>query len=335
MAERDIKIPPVGDLLGLPLPSEELQRPQTRGDLLDYYLGPTGIPDRLQAANEVLNPVRGVSDAMYYSGQAFDPSLSGSERRSAAGRAAMETGIAMLPVGLAKVAGRYARGMPADDAQAVVETMTGATPDLQDPARRKFLAGMGATAIAPLLPAEELLATGTRATARGAGSSALGAMLEKLNQHNAMERTLSESLRPLDRAVAAAGRRDLPDILMTPEKAQALQAADEAMAQRKEIISTLAGNTEGRKGVLNDITDLLANDAEAFKELDPNMAPSVFETLVERASQRQGAMGSLDAQEDVLAALEVGTEALEELGLTKPEADLAMRLAPTISDLYR
>lgn len=43
-------------------------------------------------------------------------------------------------------------------------------------------------------------------------------------------------------------------------------------------------------------------------------------------------MGSLDAQMDVIEALETGTEALEELGLTKPEADLAMRLNAMLSE---
>lgn len=317
-------------------PSERLQRPDQRGDLLDYYLGPTGIPDRIRSANELFNPLAGVADAMGYSRAAANPDNPPSERLRAAGNAAFETGIAALPVGVAKIAGRYARAVPgggqADDAQAAVETLTGANPDLQDPSRRRFLATAAAAGAAPLLPAEEFLAAGTRAATR---TQSLGPLLSKLKQHNAQERALSESLRPLDREIAAAGRRDLPELLMTPEKAQAIELADEAMVQRREIISTLAENTEGRKGVVEDLTDLLTENADALDELDPEAAPQVFENLIERVSQRQGMAGVLDAQIDVMDALEEGPKALEELGLTQPEADLAVRLGSTISELNK
>jgi len=324
MAERNI--PPVGDLLGLPLPSEDLQRPQSRGDLLDYYLGPTGIPDRLRAANEVLNPIRGLSDAMYYSGQVANPDLSASERRSMAKQAAMETGIAALPVGLAKVAGRYMRAVPggqADDAQAVVETMTGATPDLQDPARRKFLTGMGAAAVAPLLPAEELLATGTRATARGAGSSALGGLLARKAQAMSEYSSLSEALRPLDRIVAQAPNPDnLPDVLMTPQTAQQIQDAGDAFAQRQDIVGELAGVDNDLSILDDEITNALLDMGEV--DLEPAIQADVTENLIKRASERQGLAGTLDAVEDFTQA--ANAEELMELGLTKPEADLALRL---------
>jgi len=147
-------------------------------------LGPTGIPDRLRSANEVFNPLAGVADAMGYSRAAANPDKSPSERLRAAGNAAFETGIAALPVGVAKIAGRYARAVPgggqADDAQAAVETLTGANPDLQDPSRRRFLAAAAAAGAAPLLPAEEFLAAGTRAGARGAAGAVPAAMAKLL-----------------------------------------------------------------------------------------------------------------------------------------------------------
>jgi hypothetical protein len=137
MVERTRPLIPVVDPLPT-TPAESLQRPDQRGDLLDYYLGPTGIPDRIRAVNELFNPIAGIEDAMGYSRFAANPDNPPSERLRAAGNAAFETGIAALPVGLAKIAGRYARAVPgggqADDAQAAVETLTGANPDLQDPA---------------------------------------------------------------------------------------------------------------------------------------------------------------------------------------------------------
>lgn len=171
-------------------PSERLQRPDQRGDLLDYYLGPTGIPDRLRSANEVFNPLAGVADAVGYSRAAANPDNPPSERLRAAGNAAFETGIAALPVGVAKIAGRYARAVPgggqADDAQAAVETLTGANPDLQDPSRRRFLATAAAAGAAPLLPAEEFLAAGTRAGARGTAGAVPKAMAKLLEGQEMM-----------------------------------------------------------------------------------------------------------------------------------------------------
>lgn len=241
----------------------------------------------------------------------------------------LETGLGIL--GLVPSAGALAK-TARSGLRRTASAPAVASPDLQDPSRRRFLAAATAAGATPLLPAEEFLAAGTRAATR---TQSLGPLLSKLKQHNAQERALSESLRPLDREIAAAGRRDLPGLLMTPEQAQAIEAADEAMVQRREIISTLAGNTEGRKGVVEDLTNLLTENADALDELDPEAAPQVFENLIERVSQRQGMAGALDAQIDVMDALEEGPKALEELGLTQPEANLAVRLGPTISELYK
>lgn len=342
MADPYLSAPLVGDQLGLP--SEGLQRPERRDDLLDYYLGPTGVPERLGAANELLNPIRGISDAMYYAGEAAAPGLSASERLGLAGRSAMEAGIAALPVGLAKVAGRYSRALPggqADDAQAVVETMTGATPDLQDPSRRRFMAGMGAAAVAPMLPAEELLATATRASTRGAGSSVLGNLLAKKAQRAADYTALSDQLTPLDRVIASAGRyEDLPPVLMTEEAAQKVQEARNAMEQRKSIVGDLRGVREDISGIDDEITEALLemDDLGSFLgSLDDSarerLASDTLDTLAKRVSEKQGAMGIFDFQTDIFDALrKEDTAALEELGLTKPEVDLAAKLWPSLQE---
>ena len=103
-------------------------------DLLDYYLGPTGIPDRIRALNE-LNPVAGIMRGMSAAGRAADPSRPAEDRRSAAGEAAMETGIALLPVGMGRLAslfrvpGATAAASMADEAADAVETLTAYRPD--------------------------------------------------------------------------------------------------------------------------------------------------------------------------------------------------------------
>jgi hypothetical protein len=103
-------------------------------DLLDYYLGPTGIPDRIRALNE-LNPVAGIMRGMSASGRAADPSRPAADRRSAAGEAAMETGIALLPVGMGRLASLFrvpqatAAASMADEAADAVETFTAYRPE--------------------------------------------------------------------------------------------------------------------------------------------------------------------------------------------------------------
>lgn len=102
-----------------PLPSEDLAEPNSeRGDLLDYYLGPTGIPDRARAANELLNPIRGISDSMYYAGQVGRSDLPPSERAGFAAKSAREGVLSLLP---ALAAARL--GGKASDA--AIETLSG------------------------------------------------------------------------------------------------------------------------------------------------------------------------------------------------------------------
>ena len=106
MAEQDPQIPDLGEMLGLP--SEELQRPDERGDLLDYFLGPTGIPDRLRAANELFNPY---AESMRHAEFASREDLPPEQRREHAAYAASMAGIASLPLGKQAAAlGRLIRG---------------------------------------------------------------------------------------------------------------------------------------------------------------------------------------------------------------------------------
>lgn len=75
-------------------------------EALRYYLGPTGIPERIVAANEILNPVRGIERGMQASGQAFDPNsgLTGGARALKAVDATTETLGALLGLGGSKAA---------------------------------------------------------------------------------------------------------------------------------------------------------------------------------------------------------------------------------------
>lgn len=89
-------------------------------NLLDYYLGPTGIPDRLRHLNELFNPIVALSEA----GQDL--------RRGDYVGALTNTVAAAVPVAGGRVAMKATRGIPSlaprsyDEAtSAVSETLTG------------------------------------------------------------------------------------------------------------------------------------------------------------------------------------------------------------------
>jgi hypothetical protein len=111
--------------------------------MLDYYLGPTGIPDRLRAANEILNPIVAISDA----GQDL--------RRGEYLGALTNTMAAAAPIVGGRMAIKAARGVPSlapreyDEAtSALTETLTGVSApkpsDVTDMTRRQFLTGAAA-----------------------------------------------------------------------------------------------------------------------------------------------------------------------------------------------
>jgi len=88
------------------------------GSTLQYYLGPTGIPDRLATLNDLLNPVDMLEDAGAKTQTVFDPNASTSERIGAGIGAAADVASAVVP---AWAIGRA--GAPA--ATAVTESLLG------------------------------------------------------------------------------------------------------------------------------------------------------------------------------------------------------------------
>jgi hypothetical protein len=94
-------------------------------------LGPTGIPDRIRAVGELLNPVAAMEEASVQGGRAADPELSPEDRRRAAIQSAMNVALFAVPGALA------ARGyMPTT--QAAAETLTGMAsvpPSVEEVAR--------------------------------------------------------------------------------------------------------------------------------------------------------------------------------------------------------
>lgn len=98
--------------------------------LLGYYLGPTGIPDRLSSANALLNPIGQIGEAGANTVVAFDPTRSRQDRMQAALNAGLGTVTAAAPAIGGAIAGQPAR-------RALMETITGASgqADVAPPVR--------------------------------------------------------------------------------------------------------------------------------------------------------------------------------------------------------
>jgi len=97
--------------------------------LLNYYLGPTGIPDRLSSANALLNPIDQIGEAGANTVVAFDPTRSKQDRMQAALDAGLGTITAAAPAIGGAIAGQPAR-------RALMETLVGASGNVDDAAAR-------------------------------------------------------------------------------------------------------------------------------------------------------------------------------------------------------
>jgi hypothetical protein len=97
----------------------------------DYFLGPTGIPDRLRSVGELFNPIAAGEEASVDAIRAADPTLPPEERLRAAARSGANVAMFGIPGVLA------ARGfMPTTEA--LTETLTGigmASPAVQEAVR--------------------------------------------------------------------------------------------------------------------------------------------------------------------------------------------------------
>jgi hypothetical protein len=97
----------------------------------DYFLGPTGIPDRLRSVGELFNPIAMGEEASVDAVRAADPTLPPEERLRAAARSGVNVAMFGIPGALA------ARGyLPT--VEAATETLTGigmASPAVQESVR--------------------------------------------------------------------------------------------------------------------------------------------------------------------------------------------------------
>lgn len=111
-----VDAPKVGKMK--PVQQPKVAKMRSFDEALDYYLGPTGIPDKLRAVNSMLNPVETLGGSMRASQRLFAPETDGWGRVQAAGDMLSGIGGFVAPmVAAAKV------GDPV--ASAVVDAFTG------------------------------------------------------------------------------------------------------------------------------------------------------------------------------------------------------------------
>jgi hypothetical protein len=67
----------------------------------DYFLGPTGIPDRLRSVGELFNPIAMGEEASVDAVRAADPTLPPEERLRAAARSGVNVAMFGIPGALA------------------------------------------------------------------------------------------------------------------------------------------------------------------------------------------------------------------------------------------
>ena len=177
------------------------------GGLLSYYLGPTGIPDRLSSANALLNPIDQIGEAGANTVVAFDPTRSPEERRQAAINAGIGTITAAAPA-----FGAAAIGAPAR--RGILETLANVTGPADDAAAR-FIADESGSV--PLGRADPVAQRGDEILgllSSGRAAEVTDAMLDlgdpvantRLNQYlfNNYDLPMDEA----SRMARAAGRRD-------------------------------------------------------------------------------------------------------------------------------
>ena len=108
-------------------------------EALDGLLGPTGIPDRLRAANLFLNPAVNVDQAQRHTRTALDPSVRGADRALAIGQGLLEVGGLAIPA----IASRLTPRLPGQNlgdeaARAMTETFANMSSRPEAAALRDF-----------------------------------------------------------------------------------------------------------------------------------------------------------------------------------------------------
>lgn len=238
---------------------------------MHYYLGPTGIPDRIAAIGQLVNPIAGAEDMTTATGEVFAPGKTPRQRLDSGTRAATEAAGILATVFGGRAAMKAAQattgGIASSNnaaARAVVDTLAGSGGDsLADPVRRKLLmGGAAAVATAPIASKLDLLdAVAPRAAGRG-GSIFSAGLLKKAQD---MKRLADEYWDVSDAAYEVQRDLDYNAMKGYGYDSDLHSAYSELMSKQDEIVRAQQELTPSFYGELADFMDGL--DDKTIREL--------------------------------------------------------------------
>jgi hypothetical protein len=226
-------------------------------NLLDYYLGPTGIPDRLRHLNELLNPIVAISEA----GQDL--------RRGDYVGALTNTVAAAVPIAGGRVAMKAARGVPSlapreyDEAtSALSETLTGVSApkpsDVTDMTRRQFMTGVAAAGGTAAMGPDLLELAKKAAPGVARQVNPLQASIRKMSSASKDLKKITEQIFDIrNRYAVAAG---------LGRRAAGLDRAADEIRELDPLYEQMKALRRAQKEAVNSVEDLAGQDAELFQK---------------------------------------------------------------------
>ena len=254
-------------------------------ELLDYYLGPTGIPDRLRLVNEFLNPIVAIRDAQRQAIRAANPDLDPRERLAAGASSALTTGLMGIPALMAN------RGyMPSAEALGEILTGIGASSPTVQAGVQEAIARFNQPGPMPTLYSNPIPGLGDNTTADdlfGLGSRTLRAVQE-LPQQRGTYQQLRQALiksaggEPAEREIFFTGM----DQMFDPQQQVTRQELEDYLARTTPMFRTTEDRASGVIGETANRYDLLEAAERVYPNTDAGRAR--YDELVQEYADRYG-----------------------------------------------
>ena len=254
-------------------------------ELLDYYLGPTGIPDRLRLVNEFLNPIVAIRDAQRQAIRAANPDLDPRERLAAGASSALTTGLMGIPALMAN------RGyMPSAEALGEILTGIGASSPTVQAGVQEAIARFNQPGPMPTLYSNPIPGLGANTTADdllGLGSRTLRAVRELPQERGTYQQLRQALVRsaggdPAEREIFFTGM----DQMFDPQQQVTRQELEDYLARTTPMFRTTEDRASGVVGERADRYDLLDAAASVYPHTDAGRAR--YDELVQEYADRYG-----------------------------------------------
>lgn len=257
-------------------------------ELLDYYLGPTGIPDRLRLVNEFLNPIVAIRDAQRQAIRAANPDLDPRERLAAGASSALTTGLMGIPALMAN------RGyMPSAEALGEILTGIGASSPTVQAGVQEAIARFNQPGPMPTLYSNPIPGLGDNGgppldpRPPELGSRTLRAVQELPQERGTYQQLRQALVRsaggdPAEREIFFTGM----DQMFDPQQQVTRQELEDYLARTTPMFRTTEDRASGVVGERANRYDLL----EAARQVYPNTdeGRSMYDDLVQQYADRYG-----------------------------------------------